>query len=154
MINICIWGDSVMRGVVYDDDAGKYVFLDNACIPETAKKFDIQYVNNSRFGMTVPRAFDRMKKSLESNLLKPDFALIELGGNDCDYDWSSVAANPDRDFEPNTPVDQYEETIIAMIQLLREKGIEPVLASLHPIDAVRYFDWITKDGVPKESLLK
>ena len=41
-----------------------------------------------------------------------------------------------------------------MIQTLREKGIEPVLANLHPIDAVKYFDWITKDGLSKEAIMK
>lgn len=154
MINISIWGDSVLRGIVYDDDASKYVFLHNSCISETAKNFDLSYINNSKFGMTAPKAFERMKKYFETNSTKPDFALIELGGNDCDFDWGAVAADPGMDFQPNTPIEQYEATIIAMIQTLREKGIEPVLANLHPIDAVKYFDWITKDGLSKEAIMK
>jgi lysophospholipase L1-like esterase len=154
MTNICIWGDSVMRGVVYDDDACKYIFLQNSCIPETAKNFDIRYINNSKFGMTAPKAFEKMKKTLEENDFKPDFALIELGGNDCDFDWREVALNPDVDHEPNTPVNEYEKTIKEMVTALREKGIEPVLTNLHPIDPVKYLDWITKDGLSKEAILK
>jgi acyl-CoA thioesterase-1 len=90
MTNISIWGDSVLRGVVYDDNAGKYVFLQNSCIPETAKNFNITYVNNSKYGMTAPKALERMKKNLEESDIKPDFALIELGGNDCDFNWNTV----------------------------------------------------------------
>lgn len=154
MTNICIWGDSVMRGIVYDDDACKYIFLQNSCIPETAKNFDINYINNSKFGMTAPKALEKMKKTLKENDFKPDFALIELGGNDCDFDWNEVAENPDIDHQPNTPMDEYEQSIIKMIETLREKDIEPVLTNLHPIDPVKYFDWITKDGLSKEAILK
>jgi len=95
-----------------------------------------------------------MKKTLLENDFKPDFALIELGGNDCDFNWNEVAQNPDGDHEPKTPVSEYEKTIKQMIVTLREKGIEPVLTNLHPIDPVKYLDWITKDGTSKEAILK
>ena len=104
--------------------------------------------------MTAPKALEKMKKTLKENDFKPDFALIELGGNDCDFDWNEVAKNPDIDHQPNTTMDEYEQSIIKMIETLREKGIEPVLTNLHPIDPVKYFDWITKDGLSKEAILK
>jgi lysophospholipase L1-like esterase len=154
MTNISIWGDSVLRGVVYDDNAGKYVFLQNSCIPETAKNFNITYVNNSKYGMTAPKALERMKRTLEGKDSKPDFVLIELGGNDCDFNWKEVASNPDINHDPNTPIKVFDKTIRQMVTMFREKGIEPVLTNLHPIDPVRYLDWITKDGTSKEAILK
>ncbi len=154
MTNICIWGDSVLKGVVFDEELNKYVFLENTCIDKTAAAFNINYLNNSRFGMTTPKAYRLMKKALEDMDFKADFALIELGGNDSDFNWKEVAKDPKKNHLPKTPIALYEENINGMIEMLREKNIEPVLTNLHPIDPVRYFNWITKDNLSKDSILE
>ena len=37
--------------------------------------------------------------------------------------------------------------------MLREKGIQPVLMSLPPIDATRYLAFICRDGLRKERIM-
>lgn len=154
MTKISIWGDSVMKGVVFDKTIGRYTYLQDDCITEVTKKFDIVCTNNSKFGMTAPKAFENLKKWLSKTTEKPDFALIELGGNDSDFDWKAIAEDPDSDHLPKTPIDEYRKAMTGIIETLRDNSIEPVLVNLHPIDAVRYLDWITKDGISKSAIMK
>ena len=41
-----------------------------------------------------------------------------------------------------------------MIALVRQKGIQPVLLTLPPIHAVRYFDFFTRGGLDRNNILQ
>jgi acyl-CoA thioesterase I len=100
--------------------------------------------NISRFGNTIMTAMPKLRRDLEKE--KPDVVLIELGGNDCDYKWAQIAVDPHADHRPATEAAVFEEKLNNLVGSLRADGVAPVLMTLPPIDADRYFSWISKSG--------
>lgn len=147
--NVSVWADSILKGVIYDDGEKRYRFAKNNAIIETAKENNIALDNNCRFGLTSKKAkrllAEKIKK--ESNI-----CLIEIGGNDCDYRWSEVSANPSLNHMPISSIDEYKENITDMIDTLRNNNIVPVIVSLPPIDQDRFIDWVSK-GLNKDNIL-
>ena len=86
-------------------------------------------------------------------LFRSDVVVLEYGGNDCDFDWADVAAHPDDEHQPHTPINDFVACYREMIDMLMQRGIRPILMSLPPLDASRYFDWITKGGLNRENIL-
>lgn len=48
---------------------------------------DIALDNRSRFGYTAERGLGLIKKAIAAGE-RPDYALVEYGGNDCNFDWA------------------------------------------------------------------
>lgn len=150
--SIGIWGDSLLQGVVLDEKQGKYSIIENNCAVSLAQKIGIRISNNSRFGCTAPKGMKFLNKALEADA-EFSAAIIEFGGNDCDFKWEEVAASPDAEHIPRTTLDEFNRCYADMIAALNRKGIAPVLVSLPPLDAERYFDWITRNGLSRENIL-
>lgn len=140
--SITVWGDSIMRGVIFDAAASKYKFLKNSAVSLFTKTFPIRVDNRSRFGTTAPRALEAMRKSL-TGTDESELILLEFGGNDCDYNWAEVSKDPYADHQPNTPIPQFHTALREMIQTVQAAGKRPAVMSLPPIDSTRYFDFIT-----------
>ena len=153
MKKIAIWGDSVLKGVVLEDGKDKYSLLKNSSVELTKKEFDFDIKNNSKFGLTVTKAMKLIQKSLSRDEL-PKYALVELGGNDCDYNWKEISRNPDGEYLPNTPLPKFRENINNIIENFRQKGIEPILTNLPPLSSQRYFDWFGKNGLNTDNIKK
>lgn len=152
--NLGIWGDSILKGIILDEEKGKYKTLKDASVSLFSKFFPINVKNNSRFGCTAPKAMANMENSLEKGYT-PDAVLLEFGGNDCDFDWRKVSENPEADHKPHTPIETFCATMENMINILMDKSIRPILMNLPPIDGDRYFNWISKmDGVDGKKILK
>lgn len=144
MINsICIFGDSVAKGVVLDSVSEKYVLLKDSFANRLKAGLHFGMKNYSRFGSTVTKGQEIVSKRL-GELKEYDCVAFEFGGNDCDYDWAQVAATPDAEHLPHTPVDAFEQEYARMICEVRAAGSCPVILSLPPIDAQRYFSWISR----------
>lgn len=150
---IGVWGDSVMKGVIYDERRGKYALLPENGADRASRKLGLTLFNRSRMGCTVTKGLSLLKKDLQHAQTGCDAALIEFGGNDCDYDWEQVALAPDAEHQPKTPLPQFVASLREMIQLVRQKGMEPVLMTLPPIHAQRYFDFFTRTGLSGENIL-
>ena len=151
--SVGVWGDSLLKGVVFDDLKGKYETLKNSLAAQCAKLLGLRVDNNSRFGATVTKGCQTLTRALDRGV-ECDAIVIEYGGNDCDYNWAEVAHDPDGSHTPNTPLDAFKRILRDMITAVRQKGIQPVLMSLPPLDAGRYFDWITRTGLNKENILR
>lgn len=54
-------------------------------------------------GCTVTKGLQLLKKDLQRPEAACDAALIEFGGNDCDYDWAQVAAIRSRTISRKRP---------------------------------------------------
>jgi acyl-CoA thioesterase-1 len=149
---IGIWGDSLLQGVVLDDSLGRYSILEDNCAAAFAKKIGVTVSNNSRFGCTAPKGLKSLHRALEGGAAF-SAAVLEFGGNDCDFNWAEVAADPGGEHVPRTPLEMFAQSYACMIADLRARGIEPVLVSLPPLDAERYFSWITRNGLNKAGIL-
>jgi len=150
---ISVWGDSVTKSVVFDEVKGRYETLKISVAAQCAKIFNMDIDNNSRFGATVTKGHKSLTRALERGV-ECDAIILEYGGNDCDYNWNEVALDPDAPHVPNTPLDAFRQTYLHMIDAVRKKGIQPVLLSLPPLDADRYFKWITRTGISRENILR
>lgn len=150
---ILIVGDSLSKGVVYDDVKNKYVIIDDCFFNLLSNTVNADMVNASHFGSTVTDG----KKNLEAKMKKhnPDIVVIEFGGNDCDFYWDEIADNPVFNHMPKTPLDKFESQINSMVDYIEKNGKKAVLTTLPPLYADNYFNWFTgKDEQKGIKILK
>lgn len=150
--SITLWGDSVMRGVVYDEQRGRYGLLPENAAERASKTLGLTLHNRSRMGCTVTKGLSIMKRDMEAGM-DSQAALLEFGGNDCDYDWAAVARDPEGDHQPKTPLGLFMEQLREMVAAVRQKGMRPLMTTLPPIHARRYFDFFTRGGLSRENIL-
>nr|WP_122012893.1 SGNH/GDSL hydrolase family protein [Maliibacterium massiliense] len=148
-----IFGDSLMKGVLLDSKSKRYHMLPKENIESFARAFALDIQNQSRFGCTITKGWQLLQRALGQEM-HSDMVLLEYGGNDCDFDWKEVAAAPDAEHQPHTPLPLFVETYEAMIDALRARQLIPIVMSLPPIDAERYFAWITRGGLSQSAILR
>ncbi|NLC32263.1 MAG: SGNH/GDSL hydrolase family protein, partial [Clostridiales bacterium] len=149
--SIQFWGDSIFKGIVFDEIRGRYVILKKSAARLIGEAFNIPIINNSLMGRTAPEGLEALR--LQEEPLDNTLVLIEYGGNDCDFNWEEVAAQPNREHLPNTTLAQFSESLKQTVELVRRRGGLPIFCTLPPLDAVRYFEWISR-GLSKEGILK
>lgn len=149
--NIVIMGDSLSRGVIYDSTKNKYLISKESFCSTVSAHINSAVYNVSKFGSTITRGIQRINHVLNK---KPDVVLIEFGGNDCNFDWKAVSDAPLSNHDPQTPVDEFETQLRTLIASFRQKNITPILMTLPPLDAHRFFDWVTKpEGIEPGNVL-
>ncbi len=151
---IIIFGDSIAKGIIFDEAAGKYRPLETCAAALLSARWEQADIKNrSVFGCIAPKGEKLLNRCLENDEL-PDYVVIEFGGNDCDFDWRKVSAEYLQEHDPHTPRPEFYRSVCRMVQAAREKGVCPVLLNLAPINASRYFDWLTQpeDVVPEQVL--
>ena len=146
---ITIYGDSLLKCVLYEN--GKYT-ANHEFELAYREKFGAELENRSYFGSTAAKALARMERDAEKGKPFGDRCVIEFGGNDCSYDWASVAAEPRRWHDSYAEPEDYRETLRALVRLARAQGAQPILTALPPIDAERYLDWISRSLPSQEPL--
>ncbi|WP_438434411.1 SGNH/GDSL hydrolase family protein [Gorillibacterium sp. sgz500922] len=137
-----VTGDSISKGVIYDDIKGKYRVLENNYVSILQNKLKGMVQNTARFGNTLIKGVGRLKHDVENE--NPDIVLIEYGGNDCDFNWNEIADDPEREHSPKTDFHLFEQMLKETIQFLKNNKIIPVLMTLPPLNAERYFKWVSK----------
>jgi acyl-CoA thioesterase-1 len=146
-------GDSISRGIIYDEVKGAYSVLEKSYVDLVQHKLKGIVQNASRFGATLIRGIGRLAKELAKG--RPDVVLLEYGGNDCDFAWKEIAADPSSLHEPQTGLILFEETLAAAVGSLKAEGIVPVLMTLPPLDADRYLKWVSgQDAAAEGTILK
>jgi len=152
-MHISIWGDSILKGVVLDESNGRYEVLENNCVDRFAKITGSIISNHASFGMTTGKALERIKRSIDRRAPgRDEVALIEFGGNDCDFRWDEVSASPDEPHLPKTPIGQFGAALQAIIDLFKSIGVRPVLMALPPLEPGRFLDWVSR-GLNRASIL-
>lgn len=152
MINsVCIFGDSVAKGVIFDTVKNKYRLLKESFVNIVERQQNIAIFNFARFGCTISMGSKILKRH-EGELNRFDYTILEFGGNDCDYNWSEIAEDPFRQHLCNTPIPQFREKYKDLIDRVLQNGGRPVLLNLPPIDAKRYFSWISR-GLNRQNIL-
>lgn len=138
-----VWGDSVLKGIIYDEKRNRYKRLEEKTAIDKIAELGMDVINKTKFGMTAPKAKDLMMKELQKGI-DAQMAIIEFGGNDCDFKWKEVAENPEKEHSPNTTLEMFKACITDMVQALRQYNITPVLVNLPPIHSQKYFNWISR----------
>ncbi len=141
MKTIKIYGDSILKGVMYNEELKRYKLFGYRFDELSEKGIEVE--NNCRMGATIEEGFEIMKRTLD-DCDKDTLVVLEYGGNDCNYNWEEVSKNPAGSFEPNTPEDKFRETYLQMIEYARSKGAEVAVCNLVPIDSERFMNWVSR----------
>ena len=143
-LKVNIYGDSIMRGTVVDEN-----FRYRAAVAEEfaqfAEKFGFCIANQSRFGITSEKGKKILEKDVAAGLFC-DYALLEFGGNDCNFNWSAISLAPEEEHLPFTVIEAFEAHYCSMIEALHQAGVTPVLMTLPPIDSVKYLEFVSRGG--------
>lgn len=78
---------------------------------------------------------------------------MSYGGNDSDYDWAAIDADPGADHRPNTELPVFADTLHETLDALRQGGVQPVMMTLPPIDGERYLDFLCRDNLRRDRIL-
>ncbi len=151
---ITVWGDSILKGVVLDEQEGKYKVLKNSSINNFAQITGCSIKNNAYFGMTSTKALNRISGIIEKQAIDmEDIVILEFGGNDCDFNWAEISAEPERDHQPKTTITAFKSSLQNMIEVFRKKGVTPILMNLPPLEPEKYFNWLSR-GLNSENILR
>ena len=137
-----VYGDSLLKATV-PDERFRYHFH----IAEMMKDYvdqGLDIVNRAKMGATIRKGKALVEHDLDRGM-EARCALVAYGGNDCDYKWAEVAADPDGEHHCNTELPEFVDTLRQTTQELQAKGIQPILMTLPPIDAEKYFDFLSRD---------
>ncbi len=150
-MDVTVYGDSILKGVLFE--GGKYV-VEHGWEDRLAERFSLRLKNCSRFGSTIRKALERIRRDSETPCERGEYALLEFGGNDCDYDWAAVSDAPESAHECKTPPERFLEAYRRAIRLLRESGRKVILATLPPINSELYLRFLCRDGLSRENIVR
>ncbi|MDP4118091.1 MAG: SGNH/GDSL hydrolase family protein [Bacillota bacterium] len=149
---ICCFGDSITKGVVYDTEKQRYSVTEKNFIKLFSESQNINVNNYSKFGCTVERGLKIAAQNV-NNLKNCNCVALEFGGNDCDFDWGSISENPDAEYTSKTPIDTFIDSYKKIINQVKNMGKQVVIINLPPLDAGKYFAWVSR-GRNRENLIK
>ena len=149
---VLIYGDSIMKGTVMDASCRYHATMGDI-LEYFRAKYGVWAENRARFGSTIDRGCRTLQKDMEEGVTG-DYALVEFGGNDCNFKWNEVAERPDQEHRPMTEPEVFRKTYLQMIRELQARGIKTVLMTLPPIDAERYLGFIARGGSDPNSILR
>ena len=150
---IAIYGDSILKGVIYDEKTNHYSVANEEFDRLAEELPEVQISNFARFGCTIQKGYRYFMNALK-NGLQCDSVILEYGGNDADFNWAEVSAQPDGEHLPNTPLRTFEHLLTEMLRELKDRSIRPILMSLPPIHAERYLNFIVSKGLSKQNILR
>ena len=145
----CAFGDSIMRGVVEDEDTvktdnPKYKLLDDNFVKQCSDSYHINISNFARFGSTVDNGLKQLQRHIDD--IQPEsYVFLEFGGNDSAFNWQEVSDHPDDEHLPMTSLQHFKDCYSQIIDRLRDLGAYPILLSLPAIDAKKYFHTISRN---------
>ena len=147
---IYIYGDSLLKATVPDVDF-HYHFHINEVMQRYQTKL-VEVVNRSKMGATIRKGLSLVRHDLDRGL-EARYALVSYGGNDSDFDWAAIDADPEADHRPNTELPEFADTLHETLDALRQGGVQPVMMTLPPIDGERYLDFLCRDNLRRDRIL-
>lgn len=144
LTSIQVLGDSILKGIQLDQETGKYRTENHIGVEEFGRRYGVTVRNDSHFGCTVLKGERLLNRMLERGL-SCDAVVMDFGGNDCDFNWAEVAADPSGEHLPRVSPEEFTETYRRMIRRLKEREILPILTNLPPLEPQWFFDWWCRD---------
>lgn len=138
MQDLCIFGDSIAKGIIFDEMKQRYTVLKDNFIALAAERIGLTARNFASFGATTKkgrRILDRRSEEIG----ECRYTLLEFGGNDCNLDWSAIAEDPNTEGLASVPLPEFMKTYESMIDKVLEAGSCPILLTLPPLDSDYFF---------------
>lgn len=149
MKKLILFGDSIIKGVTFNGSA--YHLCPDHDLPQLTER-GIAVENHAKMGATIADGLKSMEKYLRPCDTQTT-VLLSYGGNDCDYDWQAISNAPDAEHLPKLVPDSYVEQMRRAIRMAQDAGAMVAVASLVPLDAERYLDFISR-GRSRENILR
>ncbi|HHV41259.1 MAG TPA: SGNH/GDSL hydrolase family protein [Clostridiaceae bacterium] len=86
-------------------------------------------------------------------LVKGGIALLQFGGNDCDFNWAAISRDPAADHLPQVPLKDFIQQYKLLIQRLSDLGYQPLVLNLPPLIQDRFFATVSK-GLAADTILE
>lgn len=141
------FGDSIIKGVVLNRNTEggiRYTALKDNFAEICGKKLGLAIDNYGRFGCTITDGEKILNRHLE-RIIHSDFTFFKYGGNDSDFNWEEIGKNPEANHVPNTDLTSFTRIYSSLIEKVLGLGSKPVLFSLIPLVAERYFAHVTRN---------
>lgn len=151
MKTVSVYGDSLLKGVSL---VGNRYTVCTGQAAAFAQAHGIELLNRSYFGATVEKGLQRLSRDIEERAPLGEYTVLEFGGNDCDFDWAAVAADPEGEHLCRVPPERFLRLMGSAVAAVRAAGGNPLLTTLPPIDPQRYLDWICRGGLNKDNILR
>ena len=157
-MKIVALGDSIIKGVLFNQESngcGHYSLSDHNIVDRIADHLHGEAINLGKMGCTIETGERILERYLEQ-MNDATHVIMCYGGNDSDYNWKAIADAPNQEHLPKTPLNIFEKTYTRIINKVREKGHTPIIISLPPMNAQRYFDFFTSTftDIQKLNILK
>ena len=137
---ITVFGDSIGKGVMTD---GEKLFFGEGAVDILNGEYDLKIDNKSSYGQSLKRLLARGEIDKYYNSVteekKKRVAVLELGGNDADFDWKKVAADPKGEHTSKTTPEEFFSLYKTALEKLSFYCGKVYVCSLVPIDSDRYF---------------
>lgn len=137
----CI-GDSITKGRIWET-GGRPKITRNSFPNLLERVFEkVRFVNA---GVTNNTSYDVLTR-LGTDVLtkKPAYVIVEVGGNDCNFDWAQVAAKPDETHAATVSIVEFRRNLGEIVARVRAVGATPILSTLPPLDAERYYAFLRR----------
>jgi lysophospholipase L1-like esterase len=138
-------GDSIMKGVLLHSvgERNHYSLADKSIVECCAEKLGGECLNLSKMGCTI-EAGERILNRHLDKCSEAQYVLLEYGGNDSDYNWQEIAQHPEQEHFPRTRLEVFEQAYERVINQIKKIGATPLILSLPPMDAERYFAFFSQ----------
>ena len=138
-------GDSIIKGVLVrsEGERSRYSLADKSIVECCAEKLGGESLNLGKMGCTI-EAGERILDRYLDKMSGAQYVLLEYGGNDSDYNWQEIAESPEKEHFPRTRLEVFEEVYERVICKIKEMGAIPLVLSLPPLDAERYFAFFSQ----------
>lgn len=150
MLTIALFGDSIGRGVSWDEERGRYAVLKEGFDKLMEAEGAARILNRSRFGATAAEGLAAFE---QEDRPEADAVVIAFGGNDCTPDWKAAAEDPDTLHPPKTGLEAFEEILTRFVKKVREMDMLPILVTPPPLVTERFVPWISR-GLDEGAILR
>lgn len=148
-----VWGDSIGKGIIFDEQRNRYALSPDRCADQLQQTLGIPVHNHARMGATVVEGLAiAQSRGFIGEDLHDAMIALEYGGNDCDLNWAAIAADPTGEHEAKVPLPEFRQKLTEFVRLVLQQGGRPVLVTPPPLEASRYFAWVTR-GLDAQAVL-
>ncbi len=141
-MRIVCFGDSVTRGITRVKGRLR-IIKDNYpdLLRERLAPREVEVVNQGVFNDDS----EQLKRRLAADVLSlnPDYVIIQIGGNDCNFHWQEIADRPNQVHAPIVPLGDYADNVRKIVADIATAGSTPILSTLLPLDPARYYQFLT-----------
>lgn len=148
MKKLCIFGDSILKGVIFSNDGPKKYTLYDGALSGKLLAEGILAENHSRMGYTI-RDGERLIEDYVNQKSRPkqqtgDSVLLGFGGNDSMFNWKEVSLDPFSHHEPLTELHSFRAIYGKIVEGLIGLGFGVTLSTIVPIDPERYLNHVSR----------